>query len=230
MKSSQAILVFICIFVFLVIGVLAITISPTKLLAQPPIPPVVGEAPSIGADLVLQAIQTSSEPNLPSAINVDSQVYLPIINNTPSCSLNAEESTLASLIINDPNQQRPSMTCDPTLAEVARQRAQDMGQQNYFSHVNPSGDGPNVVVYQAGYPLPVSWLSPPDLNYIESIAGGFTSASETFTTWIGENDHQPNILGEDPFWAEQTNYGVGYAYVENSDYQRYWVFISAPPR
>lgn len=229
MKRIQVLLVFIGIFVFIAIGLLTATVSPAKLLAQPPVTPNIGEPPSRGNDLAIFTPQTPATSTAPMITNADHLVYLPVIY-TPACTLNDQEKALASLIVNDTNQKRPSMNCNPTLANVARSRALDMGQRNYFSHVNPDGLGPNILVVQAGYSLPSGWTSPATLNYIESIAGGYPTAAMAFNAWIQSSGHRPHVLGEDAFWAAQTNYGVGYAYVENSPYKHYWVFISAPPQ
>ena len=143
------------------------------------------------------------------------------------CQLNAEELALASLLKSDPNQQRTSMQCDPILSKVARERALDMGNRNYFSHTNPDGFGPNYLVQQAGYPLPIFYSQDLDGNNIESIQGGCSSSSCAWSAWMNSDGHSRHLLGLSSFFVEQTDFGVGYAYVPNSKYGFYWVIITA---
>jgi len=157
--------------------------------------------------------------------------YIPLVTNPnpTSCSLNAQEQAVASLAINHPDQGRKTLDCHPILAQVARERALDMGTRRYFSHTNPDGYGPNYLVRQAGYQLPSWWPTEPTENYIESIAGGYPTPEAAWQAWLDSPGHQRHVLGENEFWAEQTNYGIGYAYVAGSPYRHYWVFITAPP-
>ena len=144
-------------------------------------------------------------------------------------ALSAEEQAVANLMINDPQQHRSGMVLDPILARVARERAQDLAARNYFSHVNPDGYGPNYLVQQAGYTLPAWWGSSPTANYIESIAAGHTSPAAVYTGWMNSPPHRTHILALDPFYTNQTSYGVGYAYIASGNYHHYWVIITAPP-
>lgn len=228
MKPSQILLVFVGVFVFLTVGLLAITHSPDQLLAQSAPVPTIGKAPTTGTMPPTSPTQNESASALPWEIDALYQTYLPAIM-TPACQLNGNEAALASLITSNSDQGRPSMNCNPTLAQVARQRALDMGYRNYCNHVNPDGMGPNILVSNAGYRLPAGWTSPPTLNYIESIACGFPTAQDAFNAWMASSGHRTHVLGRDSFWAAQTNYGVGYAEIASGDYRFYWVFISAPP-
>jgi uncharacterized protein YkwD len=146
-----------------------------------------------------------------------------------SCATNTQETKLASMAKVDPNQERPKMNCHPILSQVAHARAKDMAQKGYFSHITPDGYGPNFLVAQAGYDLPEWWPDSLSENYIESIAGGYPTAQAAWDAWLHSASHRTHVLGENDFWAEQTNYGMGYVYIEGSPYGHYWVFITAPP-
>ncbi len=122
------------------------------------------------------------------------------------------------------------MVLDDTLTAVARARALDMGRRGYFDHVNPDGHGPNYMVRAAGYPLPAWWGTDPEANYIESIAGGRSTASATWNDWMNSPEHRDHILANTSFDAGNTSYGVGYAAVEGSPFTYYWVVITCPPR
>lgn len=144
--------------------------------------------------------------------------------------LNAQEQAIANMMVNSSSQHRPFMVLDDTLVAVARARALDLGRRNYFDHVNPDGHGPNYMVRAAGYPLPAWWGTDPEANYIESIAGGRSTASATWTDWMNSPSHRDHILANTSFDAGNTSYGVGYVAVPGSKYTHYWVVITCPPR
>lgn len=141
----------------------------------------------------------------------------------------ALEAGIASFMKRSNNQRRRSLTYNAILARVARQRAYDMGNRDYFDHVNPDGIGPNYLVTRAGYALPDFYGKNRSSNNVESIAAGNETAEDTWVQWMGSTGHRTHILGLDKFYAEQTEYGVGYAYVPGSRYEHYWVVITAKP-
>lgn len=155
------------------------------------------------------------------------QVYLPLVTRGNACGLSLPEEQIAQMMSGSPEQQRPSMMCDTTLAQVARERAEDMAQRDYFSHVNPDGFGPNYLVTQAGYVLPAYYDPAPTGNNIESIAAGYGSAEAAWQGWMQSSPHRMHLLGLSTFFAEQVEYGIGYAYDPASPYGHYWVVITA---
>jgi hypothetical protein len=171
-----------------------------------------GGAPARGASL--------DEPDL------EPRAYLPFIARR-ACKPDHQEQQLAALMASDPGQQRPSLTFHPILAQVARERAQDMVDRRYFSHTNPDGFGPNYLVRQAGYVLPSFYGTARDANNVESIAAGKSSASMTWAQWMDSDDHKRHLLGTVSFFAEQIEYGIGYAC--GGPYGHYWVVITAKP-
>ena len=191
-----------------------------------------GQAPEIDPNWLINRDQ---ETRGSQAAASEFIAYLPLAVDptTPApafnCGISSQENKLAKLAKSHPGQERPEMNCHPILSEVAHQRAMDMAQNGYFSHVNQEGHGPNFLVEEAGYDLPEWWSDSPTLNYIESIAGGYATADEAWNAWIKSNSHRTHVLGKNDFWAEQTNYGMGYIYIEGSPFGHYWVFISAPP-
>ncbi len=165
-------------------------------------------------------VQAGAAPYPPRA-------YLPVVLGAAGCSPNAQEAAIAGFMRSEPGQRRPSLTCNPILASVARSRATDMAARRYFSHVNPDGIGPNYLVRQAGYNLPGGYDGTLEGNNIESIAAGYGTAEEAWQGWMGSEGHRSHLLGLEPFWAEQLEYGVGYAYLPGSEYGSYWVVITA---
>jgi hypothetical protein len=146
-------------------------------------------------------------------------------------SLNSEEQKLAQLLTTDSGQRRDrsKMYADERLCQVARSRAMDMAKRRYFDHVNPDGQGPNYLVRQAGYPLPSYYSTSKSANNVESIGCGYSGASACWSGWMGSSSHKTHLLATDPFYRDQTAYGVGYYYESGSPYGRYYVIITAPP-
>ena len=166
------------------------------------------------------------------------QTYVPMVASTSGpggsggspeeCGLNTQETNVAASLVNHPDQQRATLVCDPILAQVARARARDMALRGYFSHTNPDGEGPNLLVRRAGYSLPSWYSTSRNANNIESIGGGHTSANAVWQGWLNSSAHRTHLLGENDFYASQEAYGIGYYFNPDSPLKHYWVFISAP--
>ena len=139
----------------------------------------------------------------------------------------SKSSQLTHLMMNHPEQGRSVLHTNACLAQVAQDRAVDMAVRRYFSHVNPSGLGPNVLVSQAGYVLPDFYSKYAGANNVESIAAGYATVEEVWQGWLDSIKHRAHLLGLSSFCAEQTNIGVGYAYSADSDLKHYWVVITA---
>jgi uncharacterized protein YkwD len=150
----------------------------------------------------------------------------PLQEEPAVCVLNAQEEAILQLLYTHPEQRRITMQCNPRLASVARERAQDMAELGYFGHKNPSGEWPNYLVRKAGYKLPTYY--PDNSNSIESIAAGFTSPDAAWAGWMDSEGHRVHILGNDPFWRNQEQIGVGYVNLAGSQYVHYWVIMTAP--
>lgn len=143
--------------------------------------------------------------------------------------LNSQEQQLFNLLKNASGQGRPTVEVDPILSKVARARAVDMAKRRYYSHTNPDGKGPNYLVRQAGYPLPDIYSTSASANNIESVSAGYSSASSTWNTLMGSSSHKRHLLAQSSFYAEQTSVGIGYYADSGSEYEFYWVIITAPP-
>jgi hypothetical protein len=155
--------------------------------------------------------------------------FLPLVSRAAAVTLLPQEQAIANDLVSDPSQGRPYMVLDPVIQAVAEARAKDMAVRNYFSHVNPDGVAANYLLRQAGYQLPAWWGTDPSANYVESIAAGYSSPSDTWTQWMDSPPHKEHLLAQNSFFATETHYGVGYYYDPGSTYQYYWVVITAPP-
>ncbi|HEV7893550.1 MAG TPA: CAP domain-containing protein [Pyrinomonadaceae bacterium] len=139
------------------------------------------------------------------------------------------ERKIASLMKQTGGQHRRALTYNSILARVARERAYDMGTRSYFDHVNPDGLGANYLVTREGYSLPDFYSKRRSGNNIESIAAGSDTPEDAWQNWMGSSGHRTHLLGLTSFYAEQTEYGVGHAYIPDSRYKHYWVVITAKP-
>ena len=161
-------------------------------------------------------------------------LFLPQISNsnnvvTATCNATPEEAAIAELFLNDALQGRSAAACNPVLTDVARQRAADMAERGYFDHVNPDGTGPNSLVRSAGYRLPAYYDQSAAGNNVESIAAGFSMADAAWIGWMNSPHHRSHALAEEPFFVDQTDYGIGYYYDPDSYYHHYWVLLTALP-
>lgn len=191
-----------------------------------PSPTIDAEATSTPAPTVTPiAVET-----LPSTFSITAtpEITTTFINSTTVCPPNVYEAALATLLINSPLQQRDSLTYNPILAQVARDHAIDMGVRDYFGSVDPSGIGPNYRVHQAGYRLPSNYGNSLSANNIETIVGGFATPEEAWNA-LSMNSGNIHAVGDHQGYSDQTEYGVGYAYIADSTYRRYWVILIAKP-
>ena len=156
-----------------------------------------------------------------------SVAFLLLAGAASAVTLTSQEQAIADKL---KSSARPFIVIDPILTSVARARAKDLAQRHYFDHVNPDGEGPNYLVQKAGYKLPEYWGTSKSANYIESIAAGQSTASATWSDWMGSAPHKKHLMAEDDFYAKETSVGVGYYADPNSDYVYYWVVLSAPPQ
>lgn len=93
------------------------------------------------------------------------------------------------------------LVLNPTLTLAALSKAQDMIQNNYFSHVSPAGTKPWHWLKSLGY----------EYTYAgENLAAGFEDPTELEKQWMESAEHRANILS--PFYHE-----LGLAVVKNDD-------------
>ncbi|WP_251554219.1 SafA/ExsA family spore coat assembly protein [Neobacillus muris] len=124
--------------------------------------------------------------------------------------------SIESQVIDLTNQERAKnglkpMTADWELSRVARYKAMDMRDKNYFSHTSPTYGSPFDMIKAFG----ISYRSA-----AENIAAGQTTPQAVVQSWMNSSGHRANIL------SANTRIGVGYA--KGGSYGHYWVqmFIS----
>ncbi|MEO7099557.1 MAG: CAP domain-containing protein [Luteolibacter sp.] len=143
--------------------------------------------------------------------------------------MNSAEMKLFNLVKKDGDQQRDELSLDPILCKVARARAADMVKRNYFAHVNPDGNGANYLIGRAGYVLPSYYDHSAPANNIESIGLSSGTPAGMLAVWKKSEFHRPHLMGEIAFYKAQTRVGVGICTSTKAPYNKYFVFISAPP-
>lgn len=120
-------------------------------------------------------------------------------NTTPSTLPNTAETVL-TLINNARNENGlPSLQIDNLLNSTAQTKANDMVENNYFSHTSPTYGSPFEMMQNAGITYKVAG---------ENIAGN-NSVENAVKSWLASQEHKANIL------SNAYNYiGIG---VEPSD-------------
>jgi uncharacterized protein YkwD len=89
--------------------------------------------------------------------------------------------------------------------------------------------GTNTLVELAGYRLPSIYDHARGGNNIESAGVGHATAEAAWRTWMRSERHRRHLLGLTPFFAEQTEYGIGYVRVPGDPRGHYWVVLIARP-
>lgn len=77
------------------------------------------------------------------------------------------------------------LTWNPTLAEAAQEKANDMAANSYFAHTSPSGTSPWYWFKKAGYEYSHAG---------ENLAVYFTDSVDVHTAWMNSPGHRANIL------------------------------------
>lgn len=140
----------------------------------------------------------------------------------------ANEQDMIDLLVGDINQEHPSLARNEILMRAAQVKASDMANRNYFDHTNPDGKGANWLVEQMGYYLPAVGYGHGDSdNNIESISAGDVDADDIWAAFMASDPHKDHLLGRTEFFADQDEYGVGYAFNSSSTFDHYWVVLIA---
>lgn len=120
------------------------------------------------------------------------------------------------------------------LRKVAEQRAMDLAVNNYFSHINKNGEGVNILLARAGYPIKESSYKRKNSNYYESLSAGDMSPEEHIDNLIIDEGvepplHRNHLLGLSEFWENCTEIGIGLVKAPKTKYGAYMVVIIARP-
>lgn len=129
-----------------------------------------------------QAYITPTDKEKTAVTNTES------IEEISSLNLTSDELELLNLINNERNKENlPNLEIDEEIQNVARLKAQDLAQNNYFSHISPT------------YGTPFEMLKNNSISYktaSENIAGN-SSISGAVESWLNSDSHKKNILSND---------------------------------
>lgn len=119
--------------------------------------------------------------------------------------------SIENQVIQLTNQQRAknglkALTPNWELSRVARYKAADMKDNNYFSHTSPTYGSPFTMVKNFGIAYQAAG---------ENIAAGQPTPQKVVESWMNSSGHRANILS-----ATYTQIGVGYA--KGGSYGYYW--------
>ncbi|MDP4107179.1 MAG: SafA/ExsA family spore coat assembly protein [Bacillota bacterium] len=153
----------------------------------------------VGISEIIQANPQFKNPNL---IYPGQKVNIPDLSGTKS---------IESQVITLTNQERAknglkALTANWELSRVARYKAMDMRDKNYFSHTSPTYGDPFTMMKNFGIAFTAA---------AENIAAGQATPQDVVSAWMNSPGHRANILS-----TTYTEIGVGYA--AGGSYKTYW--------
>ena len=122
---------------------------------------------------------------MPKATSTPSMTSTPAPDNMTPATMSEDEKKLLNLINNERAKAGlAALTADPELMDVARLKAKDMVENNYFSHQSPKYGSPFDMMKQFGISFRTAG---------ENIAGNSTEEGAV-TAWMNSEGHRKNIL------------------------------------
>ncbi|MGB1700951.1 MAG: CAP domain-containing protein, partial [Nannocystaceae bacterium] len=110
----------------------------------------------------------------------------------------------------------PALSMESRLRCAARRHSGAMGEDGFFAHDNPNtGSSPFDRIEDEGYGFAAAG---------ENIAAGYATAQDVVDGWLASDGHCANLMS-----ASFSHIGVGFAYVEGSEYGHYWTQVFGHP-
>lgn len=156
-----------------------------------------------------QSSDQGKSSNSGQSTSADQPSSAPSNSSKSSSQLSAYEQKVVDLV----NQERAKQGLkalkadNSTLSKMARDKAQDMRDKNYFDHQSPT------------YGSPFDMMKKYNISYSaagENIAAGQKTPEDVMKSWMNSSGHRANILNKN-----YTTIGVGY--VTGGSYGTYWV-------
>ena len=168
------------------------------------IPPTVDEVPSVPDTPTVD--ETPSVPNTPEVT--------PSEDNTTNTDINFM-SQVETAIFNKVNEERakagvPELTYNATMQKYARIKSKDMGDNNYFSHEDLSGNLITTKMKNDGVSYR-AWGE--NIAYIGGVSNADALAEQFMTNWMNSQGHRANILS-----TNFSSMGVGVYKIGNKVY------------
>jgi len=156
-----------------------------------------------------ELIKANSQIPNPNLIYVGQKINIP-----EASSLTSFETEVIRLInLERTNRGIPALTTNWQLSRVARYKAQDMIDNNYFSHTSPTYGSPFTMMQSFGLKFSAA---------AENIAYGYSTPKEVVAGWMNSPGHRENILSR-----SYTQTGVGAAKKANGTL--YWTQMFMKP-
>ena len=166
--------------------------------------------PTYTTEATTESTTQSVKPTYTTEVTTESttQKVTETSTETTTASANVNSST-AKELLNLVNKARAenglsALTLNSNLSAVAQKKAEDMKNNNYFSHTSPTYGSPFDMIKNAG------------INYKtagENIAKGQKTAEAVFNAWMNSSGHRANILN-----SRFTQMGIGVTDGSN----KYW--------
>ncbi|MCD8239112.1 MAG: CAP domain-containing protein [Clostridiales bacterium] len=158
-------------------------------------------------------VQTTTETTTKENTTKYTEASTEATTSASSSASTSSNSSVANQILSLVNTERAAaglsaLTLDSSLTNAAMLKAQDMADNNYFSHTSPTYGTP----FQMLQTLGISYKSAG-----ENIAKGQKSAEAVMTAWMNSEGHKANILS-----SSYGKLGVGYV---SQNGTTYWVQI-----
>lgn len=167
------------------------------------------------------------EPRLLLTIKPEEQLFIYMLNRArhDPVAYQQEQGLTVDLSYVTP---QPPLAVNTDLLDSSRFHSDEMANNDYFGHQSQvTGDWPNKMARDQGYPLPVSF--PDNNNYIESIAAGnvYSTAAIPLNALIVDAGvpslgHRNHLLGIGEFYAANREIGVGHSLNLAAYYDNYW--------
>jgi uncharacterized protein YkwD len=109
-----------------------------------------------------------------------------------------------------------------SLARAARYHAKDMADDDYFEHDSYDRINGRLKKTLKTFDRVRKFLDKGLYVNSENIGTGQESAKEMFKDWVNSPGHRKNML-----IPESKYIGIGYYFVEDDEYQHYWVMDTA---
>lgn len=191
------------------------------------VPPAQNETPSVDEDMSVEQTPSVDEtPNVeqtPSVDEIPNVEQTPSVDETPSVDNNSSSGVVSdnfmaqveSLIYQKVNEERAkaglaSLSYNTTMEKYARIKSQDMGDNNYFSHEDLSGNLITTQMKNDGVSYR-AWGE--NIAYIGGVSDANALAEQFMTNWMNSAGHRANILS-----SNFESIGVGVYKIGNKVY------------
>lgn len=123
-------------------------------------------------------------------------------------TLNTTSDISQTRLLEETNEKRidnneSGLKLNTLLSKAAQKKANDMANNNYWSHATPNGKQPWQFISDEGYEYSIA---------SENLAYGFPTASETINGWMNSSTHKQAML-------DQAINEIGFGIANSPDYQ-----------